>query len=61
MPLYPSGQDDDWSLWKKIATNLYDYALSRGASGLEPPSWNDNQVILQKKVAYYTAAIDPIQ
>jgi len=55
--LYANSSDNISSLWKKIAWNLYNFALNSGASGLNPPSFNDNDVSLQKKIAYYTAVI----
>lgn len=49
--------DNEFDLWRKIALNFYDAAYSSGIADLDPPSWNDTQVTLQKKTAYYTAAL----
>jgi len=57
--LYPSSLDREYDLLFKAATNLYNYALSNGGSGLNPPSLNDRDFDLQRKMAYYTASIDP--
>lgn len=56
MALYPSASDSANTLWKKAAANLYDYAISRGVTGLTPPNWNDSSEVLRSKIAYYTAA-----
>lgn len=55
--LTSDSSDNEASLWKKIAWNLYNAALFVGVTGLNPPSWNDNIQDLQKKSAYYTAAL----
>lgn len=52
-----SFNDNDANLWKKIAWNFYNYAVNKGISGLNPPSWNDNIDSLIKKSAYYTAIV----
>lgn len=57
MPSYPSINDSEFSLWKKIAWNLFDYATAQGVAGLNAPSINDTQETLQKKSAYYTASL----
>lgn len=55
MALEPTNSDNCRDLWRKIAENVYEYALSRSASGINPPSWNDNIPDLEKKVSYATA------
>jgi hypothetical protein len=57
MPTYPSINDRDFDLWKKIAWNFYEFAVASGVTGLNPPSINDTQDNLQKKVAYYSASV----
>jgi hypothetical protein len=50
-------QDNEVSLWRKIASAWYDIAIDEGVTGLTPPSVNDNKTTLMKKVAYYTAQL----
>lgn len=57
MVSYPSSNDNESSLWKRIAWNFYLYATSEGKTGLNPPNWNDNDSTLIKKVTYYTATV----
>lgn len=49
--------DNDVALWLQIASDWYDIALGVGAVGLTPPRAGDQDVILMKKICYYTAAI----
>jgi hypothetical protein len=53
----PSVHDNSWSLWLKIASNLYDYAIGQGETGLTPPNAKDNETGLISKVAYFTARL----
>lgn len=53
----PVSSDNARDLWRKIATNWYDYAIALGGTGMTPPSWNDSVVDLQRKVAYSTALL----
>lgn len=56
---YPNGSDNKRDLLRKIALNFYTYVVDFGGSGVNPPSWNDNAVDLEKKIAYTTAkAVD---
>lgn len=57
MALSPEINDKKWNLWFKITSNLYDYAINNGLSGLNPPNWNDPQVILMKKATYISARL----
>jgi hypothetical protein len=57
MPTYPSINDRDYDLWKKIAWNLYEYAVAQGLTGLNNPKPNDREFDLQKKISYYTALL----
>lgn len=57
--LYPTSMDREYDLVFKATTNLYNYALTKGASGLNPPSLNDRLFDLWRKATFYTAAIDP--
>jgi hypothetical protein len=57
MPTLPAVNDRDYDLWKKIAWNLYGFAVDGGVEGLNAPSINDTQQVLQKKIAYYSAAV----
>lgn len=56
MASYPSKNDRDYDLWKKIAWNYYDIAVSNGHN-VEPPSINDREFDLMKKSVEYTALI----
>jgi len=40
---------------------MYDEAIARGITGLTPPSLNDRELDLIKKVTYYTAALANVQ
>ena len=55
--ILPTSTDTDYTLWKKVAWNLYDNATTNGITGLKAPNWNDPEDILLKKIAYYSAAI----
>lgn len=55
--IYPSSNDREFDLLRKTAQNMYNFALSAGATGLTPPAWLDNRFDLLKKIAYYTASI----
>jgi len=57
MAEYPSLNDRDFDLWKKIAKNLYSYATANGVTGLTAPSLNDTVQDLLRKVCDYTAGI----
>jgi len=54
---YPTSTDTDYTLIKKMAWNWYDRAVTAGVTGLNPPSWNDPEDVLLKKITYYTASI----
>jgi len=54
---YPQWNDNKRDFWLRIASNLYDVAITKGVSGLNPPSWNDDSKDLQRKSAYYSAKI----
>lgn len=54
---YPTSTDTDFTLIRKAAWNFYDRAVTVGVTGLNPPSWNDTDDVLLKKIAYYTASI----
>lgn len=53
--LYPSINDRDYDLLKKMAWNWYEIVIAQGATDVTPPSWNDDRLTLFKKIAYYTA------
>lgn len=57
MSQYPSFNDKDFDLWKKIAWNLYEFATNFGVVGLNQPNWNDPPEVLMKKTDYYLAAL----
>lgn len=59
--IYPTTADNAWYLSLKAAQNLYNYALMKGVTGLNPPSVNDPFPILYRKSAYYTAALVDLQ
>jgi hypothetical protein len=59
MALYPAVNDALNDLWKKIAWNTYEMAVTAGVTGLTPPNWNETTESLQRKCAYYTASVLP--
>ena len=54
--LSPAINDRRYDLIFKAATNFYDYAYNFGVTGLNPPSLNDTEFVLWKKIAYYLAS-----
>lgn len=54
----PAINDRKYDLIFKIAKNFYDHGVAQGLTGFNPPSLNDREPDLLKKVAYYTARID---
>jgi hypothetical protein len=56
MASYPSKNDRDYDLWKKIAWNYYYIAVNNGHS-VESPKINDGVFSLLKKIVNYTALI----
>lgn len=53
---YPSINDREFDLWKRLCWNWYNYATNFGVTGINPPNINDTKEILMKKTAYITAA-----
>lgn len=54
---YPSINDRSYDLWKKVAWNMYNWAIAAGKIGLNPPVINDTKETLLKKITYYSAAL----
>jgi hypothetical protein len=57
MSASPVINDTKHSLLVKICQNWYDYGVLLGVTGINPPSWNDTDDVLLKKIAYTTAKI----
>ena len=58
--LYPNTNDNEQTAAFKMAENFYNLAFIKGIGGLNPPNYNDTEVILARKTAYYTAALSAL-
>lgn len=54
---YPINADNERDAWFRAADNFYQFAILRGASGIEAPEWNDSIRDLLFKMAQSSAAI----